>query len=178
MTFRRWKRRQAIEGRRYRTPGGIVQVDSVTRVAPEAIGDGDARRAGYDSADTLRADLRGKASVPLTRVVFHLVDEPDPRTVLAADDDLEIEDVAALDRRLDQMDARAPSGPWTAGVLSAIAANPGLRAGELAASLGRERLSFKADVRKLKELGLTMSLEVGYRLSPRGEAYLARTERR
>jgi hypothetical protein len=27
-------------------------------------------------------------------------------------------------------------------------------------------------VRKLKELGLTESLPVGYRLSPRGEAYL------
>ena len=32
-------------------------------------------------------------------------------------------------------------------------------------------LPFKRNVRKLKELGLTESLEVGYRLSPRGEAY-------
>ena len=30
---------------------------------------------------------------------------------------------------------------------------------------------FKRDVRKLKELGLTESLPVGYRLSPRGRAY-------
>jgi ribosomal protein S19E (S16A) len=30
-------------------------------------------------------------------------------------------------------------------------------------------------VRKLKELGLTESLDVGYRLSPRGRAFLART---
>jgi transposase len=37
----------------------------------------------------------------------------------------------------------------------------------------RERHPFKADVRKLKELGLTESLEVGYRLSPRGRALLA-----
>jgi hypothetical protein len=28
------------------------------------------------------------------------------------------------------------------------------------------------NVRKLKALGLTISLEVGYRLSPRGQAYL------
>jgi hypothetical protein len=33
-------------------------------------------------------------------------------------------------------------------------------------------VSFKRDVRKLKELGLTESLEVGYRLSPRGAALL------
>jgi hypothetical protein len=37
--------------------------------------------------------------------------------------------------------------------------------------MGRETLPFKRDVRKLKELGLTESLEVGYRLSPRGRAY-------
>jgi hypothetical protein len=43
----------------------------------------------------------------------------------------------------------------------------------LAASLGRETAPFKADVRKLKELGLTESLLVGYRLSPHGRAYLS-----
>jgi hypothetical protein len=47
-----------------------------------------------------------------------------------------------------------------------------VRAPDLAAGLGRETLPFKADVRKLKELGLTESLLVGYRLSPRGRAYL------
>ena len=35
-----------------------------------------------------------------------------------------------------------------------------------------ERPAFKLNVRKLKALGLTESLEVGYRLSPRGAAYL------
>ena len=57
------------------------------------------------------------------------------------------------------------------GVLGLIADRPGTRAPDLAASLGRETARFKADVRKLKELGLTESLEVGYRLSPRGRAY-------
>jgi hypothetical protein len=65
-------------------------------------------------------------------------------------------------------------GPWTAAVLEVIAARPGVRATDLAASFGRETQPFKLDVRKLKNLGLTISLEVGYRLSPRGEAYLKR----
>ena len=47
-----------------------------------------------------------------------------------------------------------------------------MRAPDLAAQVGRETGEFKRDVRKLKELGLTISLEVGYRLSPRGQAYL------
>ena len=45
---------------------------------------------------------------------------------------------------------------------------------ELAAAAGQERAYFKLRVRRLKALGLTESLEVGYRLSPRGAAYLAR----
>lgn len=54
--------------------------------------------------------------------------------------------------------------------MAAIAAEPGRQAPDLAAGQGRDTAPFKADVRKLKELGLTESLEIGYRLSPRGEA--------
>ena len=45
-----------------------------------------------------------------------------------------------------------------------------MRAPDLAAQVGRETADFKKDVRKLKELGLTESLAIGYLLSPRGEA--------
>ena len=63
-------------------------------------------------------------------------------------------------------------GGWTYEYLQAIADHPGKRAPDLAESFGRETAPFKRDVRKLKELGLTISLDVGYRLSPRGEAVL------
>jgi hypothetical protein len=36
----------------------------------------------------------------------------------------------------------------------------------------------KVDIRKLKSLGLTISHDVGYELSPRGTAYLSWLERR
>jgi ribosomal protein S19E (S16A) len=48
-----------------------------------------------------------------------------------------------------------------------------MRARDLAARVGREVLPFKADIRKLKELGLVESLEVGYRIAPRGRSVLA-----
>ena len=48
------------------------------------------------------------------------------------------------------------------------------RTAELAESVGAETKRFKGNVRKLKELGLTESLKVGYRLSPRGEGVLQR----
>jgi hypothetical protein len=47
-------------------------------------------------------------------------------------------------------------------------------AATLAEELGQEKLVFKRNVRKLKELGLTESLEIGYRLSARGRALLKR----
>ena len=57
-------------------------------------------------------------------------------------------------------------------MLRLIAAQPGVRAPDLAASLGRETLPFKRDVRKLEELGLTVGLAAGYEISHRGRAYL------
>ena len=172
VTFRRWKRPQAVEGHRYRTPGGIIEVDRVTTVEPHAITTRDARHAGYASPAALVADLRGDASLAVTRVAFHHVDEPDPRTTLADDDKLSADDIADLDRRLARLDTRSPYGAWTRTTLDAIDARPGTRAGDLAASFGREIAPFKLDVRKLKNLGLTISLLTGYRLSPRGIAYL------
>lgn len=154
-TYRRWRRPQAVVGHRYRTVGGIIVVDAVDVVAEDEVPSG--------------IVLRGDPSLPVTRVRFHLDDRPDEREVLAGDTDV---DVAALTARLDRLDAAA-DGPWTRATLAAIAADPGRRAGDLASALGRERDDLKRDVRKLKALGLTRSLPVGYELSPRGAAYLA-----
>ena len=57
-------------------------------------------------------------------------------------------------------------------ILRVIKANPAVVSTELAPQVGMERFDFKTKVRKLKALGLTESLAVGYRLSPRGEAVL------
>jgi hypothetical protein len=177
VTFRRWRRRQVVAGHRYRTGHRIVgrqmiEVDSVEVIDPAAITDADARRSGYPDASTLRDDLRGDDDLPVYRIEFHRVDDPDPRSVLAASADLSPAERTELDRRLDRLDRAAPHGPWTRVTLAVIAGQPGRRAGDLAAWFGRETQPFKTDVRKLKNLGLTESLEVGYRLSPRGEAYL------
>jgi hypothetical protein len=77
--------------------------------------------------------------------------------------------------RLDRLDRASSHGAWTRAYLATIAEKPGVRAPDLAASYGRETAPFKIDVRKLKNLGLTHSLAVGYELSPRGRAYLERT---
>jgi hypothetical protein len=173
-TFRRWKRPQALAGKRYRTPGGLIEVQSIVVVHASEITSADALGSGYSSARDLVADLRGTPDSPIYRIRFHHVDDPDPRDELARDDALSDDDVEAIRVRLERMDRLSSSGPWTMEVLRAIAERPGVRAADLAQSFDRELAPFKLDVRKLKNLGLTISLEVGYRLSPRGEAVAER----
>jgi hypothetical protein len=175
-TVRRWKRSQAVAGHRYRVNGMMIEVDAVDVIGTDEITDDDARRSGYPSADVLVADLRGAPDADLYRVRFHLAGG-DPRDALAADDALSDAEAAEIDRRLARLDAASSHGPWTAAVLDVIARRPAVRAGDLAADFGRELQPFKLDVRKLKNLGLTRSLDVGYELSPRGRAYLRRRGR-
>jgi hypothetical protein len=172
LTFRRWKRNQATPGRTYRTAAGRIEIEAVEVVPADAITDAEARRAGYPDAAALRGDLRGTPDLPVYRVAFHAAAGPDPRDELAADASLTADDVAEIDKRLARLDAASSHGPWTEAVLRVIATRPATRAPDLAESFGRETAPFKIDVRKLKNLGLTISLPVGYRLSPRGEAYL------
>ena len=172
LTFRRWKRQQVVAGHRYRTPGPILEVDSVDVVAPESVTDAEARRSGYEDAATLRAGLRGSNELPLYRIAFHVVEGPDPRAELAATSALSRADRAEIDRRLDRLDRASSHGAWTRSTLQAIGEHPATRAADLAESFGRETQSFKADVRKLKNMGLTISLDIGYQLSPRGVSYL------
>jgi len=172
-TFRRWKRPQVRAGRTYRTAAGRIVVDTIDVVDPARITAADARRAGFGSLAELLGEMRGTTDLPTYRVRFHAADGADPRTELAADAALDAAEVEVIRARLARLDRASSHGAWTIDVLRTIAARPATRAADLAASFGRETQRFKLDVRKLKSLGLTLSLEVGYRLSPRGEAYLA-----
>jgi hypothetical protein len=172
LAFRRWQRSTVVAGRPYRTGGGRVEVLAVAEIDPGSISEEDARMAGHKSAAEIREQLRGDESWPVFRIHFRKLDEPDPREVLANDADLAPQDIAAIGARLERLDRASKHGPWTLRYLELIAEQPAVRAPDLAASVGRETHPFKLDVRKLKNLGLTISLNPGYRLSPRGWAYL------
>lgn len=167
LTFRNWKRPQAKVGGRYRTGGGDLIVESIDRVVVRAVNDDDARRAGFASAEAMRSELRWIADGVVYRIAFHREEPSAPTPPAELDDD-------TITARLDRLDATSSVGPWTRPTLDIIGRRPAVRAGDLAIELGRQRLDFKADVRKLKRLGLTESLDVGYRLAPRGRAYLDR----
>jgi hypothetical protein len=169
VAFRRWRRPTVKAGGTLQTRAGVLAIESVEPLEPAQITDADARRAGYPDRAAVLSSLRPEGR--LYRVAFRLAG-PDPRVALRQRAELSPAERAELDRRLARLDAASRRGPWTAEVLRLIASRPETRAADLAAELGREKAPFKANVRKLKELGLTESLEVGYRLSPRGRAYL------
>jgi hypothetical protein len=176
LALRRWRRPQVVAGGVYRTGGDgpRVRVVAVDVVAPQDLTPDDATAAGYASPVALLGAVRGDADLPLYRLRFAVEAGEDPRTALGRSADLGPDDVAGLLRRLARMDASA-GGPWTADVLRLVAAHPGVVSTDLAPRVGREgleRQEFKLRVRRLKALGLTESLTVGYRLTPRGQALL------
>ncbi|MFI6289166.1 hypothetical protein ACIBCM_31215 [Streptomyces sp. NPDC051018] len=170
LAYRTWRAPRVKAGTRMRTAIGVLEAVSVGPADAARISARDARRAGYASAEALRAVLAEREGTVYRIELRHAGD--DPRVGLRADDTLGPQAAEELRRRLGRLDAASRHGAWTLKVLTLIAGNPGVSSAALAPRAGRERHLFKADVRKLKELGLTESLDVGYRLSPRGEAVL------
>jgi hypothetical protein len=164
VAFRRWKRPTVKPGGTLQTRGGLLGIDEVTPIDIGEITDADARAAGFATPADVIAALRPDGV--LHRVRFHRVGD-DPRVELRQRDAID-------DRELEEVQRALGRLPWSMPVLQLIAERPAVVSTELAEVLGLERLPFKQRVRRLKALGLTESLEVGYRLSPRGEAVLAR----
>jgi len=172
--YRRWAEPRVVAGRIYRTNAGRIEIDSVSQINPDLLADNDADVIAADrgNAKDVRRRLRGNEDWPTFLIRFHLVEGPDPREELAASASLSETDLKELTDRLAKLDELSRHGAWTTATLRQIQAKPATRAGDLAADVGRDTAGFKLDVRKLKNLGLTYSLEVGYELSPRGTAYL------
>jgi hypothetical protein len=178
LTLRFWDKPHVRPKGRYRVhPIGVVEVDDVRLVPLGDVGDADARLAGFRDRSELLAYMqpfaaeRGIAlrpSTPVYRVLLHHAGDGD-RVEGALDRRVGPEEAERLDRALARLDRQ---GPWTRPVLRLIAEHPRVAASQLAGLRGEEKEAFKVNVRKLKRLGLTMSFEVGYELSPKGKAYL------
>jgi hypothetical protein len=180
VTFRMWDKPHVKAGGRYRChPIGVLEVDRVERVRAADVTTRDARRSGFGSREELLGylgSLQGGTLAPdaaLWRVELHHGGDGD-RVDGALDARLSAADAEAIDARLRRLDAKRA---WTAETLALIGKHPRVAASRLAALVGRETKPFKADVVKLKKLGLTQSFEVGYEVSPRGRAFLRRRPR-
>ncbi len=148
----------------------MIAFDSVEAIDRDEITDADAVAAGFAHRDELLGFVDRRATGTIYRVTLRVAGS-DPRVALreSLPDEAQLREI---ERRLARLDRASRHGPWTQAVLQTIHDQPEVRAADLAPQFGRERLPFKLDVRKLKELGLTESLPRGYRLSPRGRAAL------
>jgi hypothetical protein len=174
LTFRRWDKARVRAGGRYRChPIGVLEVDNVSTVKVATLSAGDATRAGFASRDELVAYLAEHAPLDPKTLVYRVelrhVGDGD-RVEGALDEALSDSDLRAIREALARLDQGTP---WTLATFRAIEKQPRVAASKLALALGRETAAFKADVVKLKKLGLTQSFEVGYEVTPRGRVYLA-----
>lgn len=165
--YRRGARPRARAGGRQRTHLGELRVEGIEEVEPSGLSEADARAAGHPSLAALHAELdRREGAVWCVRLAFA---GADPRVALREESELDEATIEDLRRRLARKDR---DSPWTLATLRLIGSHEGTRAADLALALGEDKTRLKRRVRSLKELGLTESLETGYRLSPRGRALL------
>lgn len=169
LAFRRWKRAAAKSGSRVRTAAGVVRIGEVSPREAGSLTKADAQASGFASLDALLEMLGPDDGGTVYRIKIDGI-EPDERAALrdnAEPTDAEWQKIRSSFVRWEE----SAAGHFPA-ILQLIRAKPETAAGSLAGELGQEKLKFKQDVRKLKELGLTESLDIGYRLSPRGTVVL------
>jgi len=172
-TVRIWQRPHVKVHGRYALGNGAVVVDRIRETRLDDITPAIARQCGFASVVDLLKTAKHGPGERVFVIDFHYDGaagaRPTPVTTRVS-----VEELAELAQRLEAMDRRSRCGPWTQATLRAIEARPGVLAATLARALGRPRDEFKRDARKLKQLGLTFSLDIGYRLTPKGEALLAK----
>ena len=159
LVLRRWDAARAKPGGTQRTVAGTIRIDDVTEYPGRyRVTAAQARAAGYPDAKTAQEELDHRPARHTYAIAVSYL-APDERPDLAVDDRLSDADVDAITTRLDRWDA--VGSPWTRQYLQMIGANEAVRAPDLAARVGLDVPRFKRRVRKLKGLGLTISLDVG-----------------
>ena len=163
--FRRWTRPTVKAGGTLTNEWGVLAIEAVEPIELGDVSEDDLRLSGTATRAELESYLAPEGQ--LYRVRLRYAGE-DPRIALreAIPDAAECE---VLAKKLARMDGATP---WTLATLSLIEEFPEKRAASLAKKRGMDQLPFKVQARKLKGIGLTESLEIGYRLSPRGHALL------
>jgi hypothetical protein len=172
LAFRKWKRPAAKEGSLIKTAIGLVKIEKISLITPGQIKAIHAKEAGYKDLQELQAALDKIPEGDIYKIAIHYY-AADPRIVLRQQAQLSEAAYVELKTRLERLDQYSKTGAWTLQILLAIQDNRMLKAADLALKTGREKDWLKLNIRKLKNLGLTISHDPGYELSPLGKAYLA-----
>ena len=171
LAFRKWKKLQVSAGGLVKTSVGVIRIVSTEKTALDKITDSEAQMAGFSAAQPLIQLLESQKDGDIYKIEV-VFDSEDPRIELGEKANISEEELEELKQALDNLDKFSKIGKWTTKTLIAIQENPKLRAADLAIKAKKEKEWLKLNIRKLKALGLTISHEPGYTLSPLGEEYL------
>ncbi|QNL49416.1 hypothetical protein H8S90_22240 [Olivibacter sp. SDN3] len=170
LAFRKWKKASIKKETVIKTAIGLVAIVDVEEINPGSISPEDAIQAGFEQVATLLKSL-GNGTGKLYKISVKYAGT-DPRIRMREKEQLSDEELELLKSKVDRLDSYSKSGYWTTEILQAIKKNPKLRAVDLALKTGRSKEWIKINIRKLKNLGLTISHETGYTLSPLGDFFL------
>lgn len=171
LAFRKWKQPAVKEHSEMKTTIGVVNIGKVKTIQLSAITQKEAIAAGYLQLEDLLKLLTAVPDGEIYKIAVSYQGE-DPRIALREQDTLTVDALEILRTKLNRLDQYSKTGPWTIQLLTLIKAYPKLKAADLAAKTGEEKEVLKLNVRKLKNLGLTISHDPGYTLSPLGLALL------
>ncbi len=177
VVFRRWRRPSVKTGGSLRTAIGLLAIDRVIEVRRSDLSENDAANAGYSSLLKLLEALDAHDSGSLYRIEVRFVGA-DPRIRLRENDALSKAELLEIHDKLESFDSASRLGDWTLKVLGAIRRYPCVAAAELSKHTGFEKVWLKRNIRRLKDLGLTISHEIGYELSPRGKVVVEYLEKK
>ncbi|HEY1164239.1 MAG TPA: hypothetical protein VGE90_03710 [Chitinophaga sp.] len=171
LAFRKWKVAAVKSGSLVKTGVGLIQIVDIVQVTADEITTANAKQAGFANREKLLAQLNAVTEGKIFKIKVRYHGE-DPRIALREQVALTDDAFAVLRERLQRLDRYSKQGAWTQQLLELIRDNPKLRAADLAAKTGKEKEGLKLNVRKLKNIGLTISHDPGYTLSPLGEEFL------
>ena len=173
LVFRKWRRPTVKKGGTLLTRVGQLRILDIKQIDFSQISDANFCAAGIHNRSLWAEKMSGREG-ELYQIRLKWEGE-DPRIALR-NQIVKQEDFASIFQKLNKMDARSTKGPWSFRVLHLIRKHPGRLAKLLADEMEVEKAWLKPNIRKLKAMGLTISLEVGYQLSARGRSFMDRLD--
>jgi hypothetical protein len=176
LAFRKWKKPTVKKGSLLKTPIGQVEINNIDETTIDRITNAEAIKAGFTDCAELINHLATVEQGTIYKISLRYLGE-DPRIGLREKTTLTQTEFASLKNKLDRFDAFSKQGNWTLDVLLLIRDHPEVKAAVLARKIKKEKDWLKINIRKLKNLGLTISHEIGYSLSPLGLALLQKLKK-
>lgn len=177
MAFRKWQKTSVKIGSLLQTAIGLVEIRKMERVNESTVTDEDAIKAGFSDKNQLLKSFLPNNAGTIFKISVSYYSE-DPRIQLREQTELTDELFATLKQKLKRLDKFSKQGDWRKSVLYAIKdnPNPNLHATGIANRTGFEKEWLKRNIRKLKNIRLTISHTVRYELSPLGKIFVEKQE--